>query len=352
MDGDLRLKKNPPKQGNAGGRLGEAAMYAYVDDKYTIADECIFAYSGDEESIRVPTMCEAGHFLTSIGKGAYYGTEQVKKLTITNGIETVGDYAFKKCSELEEVVVAPTVISCGERPFQFCRKLRSIRFFLDLLEDEFNALLAKSYALSDGRYLVADRKEELPRLRIVYEMTRDMGIRPVGIRPEMENIFLVRNVNLPIGEEAMGTPRNAITFADYLAGANERETFRQAADPKKSKCVDPVTEGLCDMSVRLGEHRLDTLEEAVFLTFGKPEQQNGVYRVMIDARRSFCFFQSAHSVTYGGEKYYIYCRNYPTNDETYRYYRQEAGVLRADGGFLTDDLRKSVYAKYKLITNF
>ena len=327
-------------------------MYAYVDDKYTIADECIFAYCGNEESIRVPTMCEAGHFLTSIGKGAYYGVEQVKKLTITNGIESVGDYAFKKCSELEEVVVAPTVLSCGERPFQFCRKLRSVRFFLDLLEDEYRELLTKSYALSDGRYLVADRHEELRRLRTVYEMTRDMGIRPVGIRPEAENLFLVRNVNLPIGEEALTTPRTAITFAGYASGANEKETFRQAADPKKSGVVDPVTEGLCDMSMRLGEHRLNTLEEAVFLTFGKAEEQGGVFRVMIDARKSFCFFQSAHSVTYGGEKYYIYCRNYPTNDETYRYYRQEAGVLRSDGSFPTEDLKKSVYAKYKLITNF
>ena len=266
-------------------------MYAYVDDKYTIADECIFAYSGEEESVRVPTMCEAGHFLTSIGKGAYYGVEQMKKLTITNGIESVGDYAFKKCSELEEVVVAPTVITCGERPFQFCRKLRSIRFFLDLLEDEYQVLVANSYALADGRYLVADRQEKLVRLRVVYEMIRDMGIRPVGIRPEAENIFLVRSVNLPVGEEAISAPRNAITFDGYASGANEKETFRQAADPKKRKCVDPVTEGLCDMSTRLGEHRLDTLEEAIFLTFGKPEQTNGVYHVMIDARRSFCFFQ-------------------------------------------------------------
>ena len=95
-------------------------MYAYVDKQYTIADECIFAYSGDEEAIRVPTASGDGHPLSSIGKGAYYGVEQMKKLTITNGIESVGDYAFKMCSSLEEVIVAPTVVECGERPFQSC----------------------------------------------------------------------------------------------------------------------------------------------------------------------------------------------------------------------------------------
>ncbi len=327
-------------------------MYAYVDEQYTIADECIFAYSGQEEAVRVPTATADGHPLRAIGKGAYYGSEQMTKLTITNGIESVGDYAFKKCSALEEVVVAPTVLECGERPFQGCRKLRSIRFFIDLMEDEFRELTAHSFALADGRYLISDMDEKLSYMHGAYEMSRDMGIRPVGIRPEMETLFLVRNVNQSTGQEAMSVSKQTMTFEGYYAGNNEKDIFLQAADPKKRKCVDNVTEGLCDMMFKLGDNRLNTLEEAVFLTFGKPEQQNGIYRLMIDARKSFCFFQSAQTVRYGGEKYYIYCRNYPTNDETCRYYRQEADVLRADGGFVPDDIRKSVYAKYKLITGF
>ena len=52
-------------------------MYAYVDKQYTIADECIFAYSGDEEAIRVPTASGDGHPLSSIGKGAYYGVGNI-----------------------------------------------------------------------------------------------------------------------------------------------------------------------------------------------------------------------------------------------------------------------------------
>lgn len=327
-------------------------MYAYVDDQYTFADDCIFAYSGQEEALRVPTASGDGHPLRTIGKGAYYGSEQMKKLTITNGIESVGDYAFKKCSALEEVVVAPTVVECGERPFQGCRRIRSIRFFIDLMEAEFRELISHSYALADGRYLISDMDEKLSYMHVAYEMTRDMGIRPVGIRPEMETLFLVRNVNQNTGQEAMSVSKQTMTFEGYYAGNNEKDIFLQAADPKKRKCVDNVTEGLCDMMFKLGDNRLNTLEEAVFLTFGKPEQQNGIYRLMIDARKSFCFFQSAQTVRYGGEKYYIYCRNFPTNDETCRYYRQEADVLRADGGFVPDDIRKSVYAKYKLITGF
>lgn len=327
-------------------------MYAYVDDRYTIADDCIFAYCGTEETVQVPTVCADGHALTAIGKGAYYGLEQLKKLTITNGIESVGDYAFKMCSQLEEVIVSPTVLSCGERPFQGCRRLRFIRFFLDLMEEEFQTLTAHSYPLSDGRYLVADKDEKLSYMHVVYEMTRDMGIRPVGIQPEMENLFLVRTVNLDVGKDSLVSPKSSIAFAGCYQGGNEKDVFLHAKDPTKQSCLDSVTEGLCDMSARLAEKRLNSLEESVFLTFGKPEKQNGIYRVLLDARKSFCFFQAAYPVTYGGEKYYIYCRNFPTNDETYRYYRQEADVLRADDGFLSDDLRKSVFAKYKLITNF
>ena len=327
-------------------------MYAYVDEQYTIADECIFAYSGSEEAVRVPTATGDGHPLSVIGKGAYYGSEQMKKLTITNGIESVGDYAFKKCSELEEVIVSPTVISCGERPFQSCRKLRTFRLFLDLMEAEYRELLAHSFLLSDGRYLIADREEKLSYLHVLYEMTRDMGIRPVGIRPETETLFLVRNVNISTGQDSLMLSKPTMTFDGYATGNNEKEIFLRAADPRKKSCIDSVTEGLCDMIARLGEQRLNTLEESVFLTFGKPELQNGIYRLMIDARKSFCFFQSAQPVTYGGEKYYIYCRNFPTNDETCRYYRQEADVLRADGGYVSDEIRKSVYAKYKLITGF
>ena len=327
-------------------------MYAYVDEKYTIADNFIFAYSGDEENVRIPTSCEDGHLLTGIGKGAFYGTESMKKLTITNGIESVGDYAFKMCSALEEVVVAPTVLMCGERPFQSCRKLRTIRFFLDLLSEEVRTLMAHSYALADGRFLISDKDEELSYLHTIYEMTRDMGIRPVGIRSEMETLYFPRTVNLSVGQDSMVLTRPSITFDGYYAGANEKDTFAHARDPQKKLCIDSVTEGLCDMSARLAENRLDMLEESVFLTYGKPEQQNGVYRIMIDARKNFSFFQAAYPVTYGGEHYYIYCRNFPTNDATYRYYRQETTVLRADGGAITEDIKKSVYAKYKLITNF
>lgn len=327
-------------------------MYAYVDNKYTVADECIFAYFGEEESVRVPTICEAGHFLTEIGKGAYYGSEKLKKLSIPEGIETVGDYAFKKCSELEEVSVAPTVISCGERPFQYCRKLRMIRFTLDLFPEEYRALKLHSFALSDGRFFISDKDETLAFMHKVYEMTRDMGIRPVGIRPEMETLFFSRTVNLAAGEESLLAPRQSVTFAGYYSGTSEKDVFEHARDPRKTPCMDAVTEGLCDMSTRLGERRLSALEESVYLTYAEPEEQNGFYRVTVDARKSFCFFQAAHPVTFAGEHYYIYCRNYPTNDETYRYYRQEAEVLKAGGGTVSEDLRRAVYAKYKLITNF
>lgn len=328
-------------------------MYAYVDDKYTVADNCIFAYYGGEESVRVPMTCgDDFHSLTKIGKGAFYGSEQMKRLTISGGIESVGDYAFKKCTQLEEVVVPATVLTCGERPFQSCRRLRQMKFFLDLMESEYEELLRHSFALADGRFLVDDHEEKLHYMHVIYEMIRDMGIRPVGIRPELESVFLVRNVNLNTGTESLSVSRNSMTFSGYYVGQNEKDTFVNAKDPRKSRCVDPITEGLCDMSMRLSENRVGMLEESVFLTFGKPERQGGIVHVMIDARKSFCFFQAGHAVVYGGERYYVYCRNYPTNDETYRYYRQEADIVRAGGGYVSPELRKSIFAKYKLITNF
>lgn len=93
-----------------------------LDGTFTeIPDEC-FRYSSKLESITFAT----GMTVTSIGEYAF--SETGLSSFNFSGVETVGDYAFQKCSKLATITMDNHLKSFGRYAFGNCTELKTINF--------------------------------------------------------------------------------------------------------------------------------------------------------------------------------------------------------------------------------
>ena len=64
--------------------------------------------------------------VTNIGKGAFDGCEGLTSIIIPNWVTYIGKYAFSRCSGLTNIIIPNSVTGIGEWAFSWCTKLTSI----------------------------------------------------------------------------------------------------------------------------------------------------------------------------------------------------------------------------------
>lgn len=107
--------------------IQEEALYSEGLDYHFLNDE-VATVSGigtcTDLDIRVPPVVE-GRTVTKIGDGAFEGTN-ITSIEMPDGVEYVGELAFKDCSSLEYVVMPDSVSYIGTAAFSGCNSLTSI----------------------------------------------------------------------------------------------------------------------------------------------------------------------------------------------------------------------------------
>lgn len=92
------------------------------------------AYTGpvdkkNASKVKIPatiTIDNQTYKVTSIAKGAFSGCKKLSKVTIPNGIITIGANAFKGCVKLSTVSIPNSVESIGANAFSGCKKLKTV----------------------------------------------------------------------------------------------------------------------------------------------------------------------------------------------------------------------------------
>ena len=78
-------------------------------------------FSGyDIESITIPSS------VTSIGNSAFVKCELLKSVSLSEGLKTIGSWAFRSCVALEEIVIPDSVLTIEHTAFSYCEKLTSV----------------------------------------------------------------------------------------------------------------------------------------------------------------------------------------------------------------------------------
>lgn len=93
--------------------------FALRGDEYAI-----IGFNGTKTEIILPTEYE-GKPITIIGDSAFYQSN-VTKVTISDSIKTVADYAFAVCSSLKTIYLSKSVTTIGDNAFVECWSLSNI----------------------------------------------------------------------------------------------------------------------------------------------------------------------------------------------------------------------------------
>ena len=111
-----------------------------VEDGIThIGNSNFYNYFGDYVNMHTVIL---GNDVKSIGEDAFAGSWHLASINL-NRVETIGDYAFYKCSALKEVTFSNSLKTIGQLAFGLCWKLTSVNFPKDVKEidnDAFNSV--------------------------------------------------------------------------------------------------------------------------------------------------------------------------------------------------------------------
>ncbi len=104
---------------------GGAYVYEVVSEKDKTCKivDCEEGYL--DRNLTIPSEIN-GYKVVEIGAHAFQDAENIKTVTISNGIEVIGEYAFLSCGGITEVVIPNSVTAVREGAFMECKKLATI----------------------------------------------------------------------------------------------------------------------------------------------------------------------------------------------------------------------------------
>ncbi len=94
--------------------------FLYISDGITsIGDYAFFALS-ELKSVYIPDSVEA------IGESAFEKCDKLQEISLPKSLKTIGDNAFRYCSKIESVEIPASVTAIGVTAFSNCEKLKDI----------------------------------------------------------------------------------------------------------------------------------------------------------------------------------------------------------------------------------
>ena len=91
-----------------------------IGEGVTSIGDFAFYKCSDLTSVAIPGS------VTSIGDGAFSSCSSLTSVTIPNSVTSIGDSAFNQCSSLTSVTIPDSVSSIGDRAFAICDSLTSV----------------------------------------------------------------------------------------------------------------------------------------------------------------------------------------------------------------------------------
>lgn len=97
----------------------------------------ITKYLGEEIEITVPDTID-GYRVLRIEDKCFFGNKKVKKIIISDNVESIGELAFGSCTSLKDIVLPKNITEFGKDLFKGCKKLENVFYdtteYVDLTE--------------------------------------------------------------------------------------------------------------------------------------------------------------------------------------------------------------------------
>lgn len=89
-----------------------------------------------DKNIVFPTKSPYGDIVTSIANHAFYASNEIQSIIVSNSITRIGAYAFSECSNLSNVILSDSVVVLGQSAFSGCEKLEAITMSRNIVDIE------------------------------------------------------------------------------------------------------------------------------------------------------------------------------------------------------------------------
>lgn len=194
------------------------AAFSYVNsvNAYTVASKnaAYKAIDGDLYSKDMKTLIY------------YAGGKETKKFTIPNGVEKIGEEAFFKCNNLEEVVFSDSVTSVGRGAFSYSDNLKRVSVGKGLKSWEYG-----------GTFIGCDMLEEVT---ISEENQQMQIIDGVIYSKDGKMIYMYlpckKDASYTIGEDVTLIGSQAFYFNDYLQSVTLGDNVEEIGDASFAGC--------------------------------------------------------------------------------------------------------------------
>lgn len=120
---------------------------------------------------------EIGNGITSLGKFAFYGCENLTDVVIPSGVTSIGQSCFQNCNKLTEIVIPDGVMEIGFYAFAWCGSLTTITM---------PRIMSK---IGEAAFLHCDNLESIKI---------PIGITEIG-SDTFSNCYSLKNVEIPYG---------------------------------------------------------------------------------------------------------------------------------------------------------
>ena len=102
-------------------------VYTALDEKNITID----GYTGDTANLIIPDEID-GYTVKSISSEAFANDSALKKITLPDSVEVIGDYAFSTCQNLKTVEFSKNLKKIGAGAFFGCAALKNAELFENL----------------------------------------------------------------------------------------------------------------------------------------------------------------------------------------------------------------------------
>lgn len=186
----------------------ETPWYESLDDEFTVVgDGVLIKYSGESPEVVLP---DGIGYLTD----AFENRDDITSVAVSDGVRTIGSYAFSGMDALEKIEIPQSVRVIGSSAFSACRALREITIpegvesigeflFSRCVALEKAALETKSTYLPKGTFIHCGALKEV----VLPEGLTEIGVSAFEDCPSLETVNLPESLT-KIADSAFdeGTP--------------------------------------------------------------------------------------------------------------------------------------------------
>ena len=146
-----------------------SSIYSYAENsdfKYELSenDAIITSYTGSSTKITIPSTID-GHPVKKIAAHAFDAKRtpvgnSLEEVTISEGITTIGDFAFVECTNLKSIKLPESLTSLGDQTFINCSSLISINIPSKITKFGFSGFMFQETGFSE--FTIPENVKNIP----------------------------------------------------------------------------------------------------------------------------------------------------------------------------------------------